>query len=169
MASGDAVVQVLRVLPLAASFAPLAVRAGGSTPAEAMMFIGVFDAATAEYVDLLCKLEGYGGGGLTWTLGWSAATATTLETRWGIAIRRFQDDGEDLDAAHTYAFNTVEATAPSLSGEVSYDDITFTDGADMDSWAEGELAIVRIQRDAANAGDDMAGDAELWAVLGLET
>lgn len=169
MASGDPVVHILRILPLSASFAPLSVRAGGSSPAETMMFLATFDAATIEYVDLLCKLEGYGGGGLSWTLPWSAATATTLETRWEIGVRRFQDDAEDLDAAHTYAFNFVEDTAPSLSGEISYASITFTDGADMDSWAEGEFAIVRIRRNAADAGDDMAGDAELWAVVGLET
>jgi hypothetical protein len=168
MASGDSVVQVLEAMPPAASAATIDTRAGGSTPAETVQVID-FDAAADEFRDYKCKLEGYGGGGLTMTLVWSASTATANDCVWQVAIRRMEDDAEDIDAAHTYLFNTVTATAPSLSGEVSYDNITFTDGADMDSWAEGEVAIVRVGRDADNGSDNMAGDAELWGWFGLET
>lgn len=128
-----------------------------------------FNDTTIEYMDFLCMLEGYGGGGLTWTLPWSAATATTNETRWGVAVRRITDDAEDVDSSHTYDFNDVDDTAPSASGECSYPTVTMTDGADMDSWADGELAIVRVRRNASHANDDMSGDAELWAPTGKET
>ena len=60
-------------------------------------------------------------------------------------------------------------TAASASGELSYPTITFTDGADMDSWADGELAIVRVYRDHDHGDDGMTGDAELWDLLGKET
>ena len=169
MASGDAVVQVLAVMPPGTTAATLDVRPGGSTPAENVIVYD-FDAASDEYMDFLCKLEGYAGGGLTFTIPWSASSATTGQVRWEIAIRRINDDAEDIDAAHTYDYNGASDTCASASGELSYPTITFTDGTDMDSWAEGELAIVRVHRDYDHADDAMTGDAELWGVpLGLET
>jgi hypothetical protein len=169
MASGDAVVQVLKVLPPGASAATLDARAGGSTPAENVR-VWDFDASSDQYMDFLCKLEGYDGGGLTFTIVYSMTSATSNSVVWGIAIRRLDDDAEDIDSSHSYTFNNVTDTVPTASGEVSYPTIAFTDGADMDSWAEGELAIVRIMRDADNGSDDAAGFAELWAPpLGLET
>jgi len=169
MASGKVVVQVLQVTPPLTLNALNDFRAGGSTPAEAVPVLD-FDAATAWYYDFLCYLAGYGGGGLTFTLPWSASTATSGQTRWEAAVRRLQDDAEDIDAAHTYDFNGVSDTAPSASGEVSYPTIAFTDGADMDSWADGEMAIVRVRRNVAHGDDNMSGDAELWyPPIGKET
>lgn len=168
MASGEDVVRIVSKLPPGTLYAQADVRAGGSTPTE-QIDMDDFDADTTEYLDFKCRLKGYAGGGLTFTLPWSASSANTAETRWGIAIRRIQDDAEDIDASHSYVFNEVDDTAPSVSGEVSYPTIAFTDGADMDSWAEGELAIVRVRRNASHANDDMSGDAELWALFGKET
>ena len=169
MASGDPVVQVLKVMPPATAYATPDVRPGGSTPAE-QVEVWDFDASTTEYLDFLCRLVGYDGGGLTFTLPWSATTATSGEVVWGVAIRRMADDAEDIDGSHTYDFNDASAdTAPDASGELSYPTVAFTDGADMDSWADGELAIVRVYRDHDAAGDDMTGDAELWGLFGVET
>jgi hypothetical protein len=168
MASGDPVVQVLEVMYPEASFAQLVNRTGGSTPAERVL-IHAFDAATIEYLDFKCYLKGYAGNGLTFMVPWSAATATSGVCRWGIAIRALPDDAEDIDVAHTYDFNDADDTAPSASGELSYPTVSFTDGADMDNWAEGQLAIVRVRRNASHANDTMTGDAELWAVVGRET
>jgi len=168
MASGSPVVEVLEVLPPGATFAALTKRAGGSTPAEGVL-LWAFDASTIEYVDFLCLLRGYGGGGLTFTLPWSAASATANDIRWEIGIRRMADDAEDIDTSQTYDFNGVQDTCASASGELSYPTITFTDGTDMDSWADGELAIVRVRRKTDDAGDTMTGDAELWALAGKET
>ena len=168
MASGDAVVQVIRAMPPAASVAGPAIRQGGSTPAE--VFEGwAFDAATDEYMDFLCAMKGYAGGGLTFILPWSAASATTGVTRWGIAIRRLQDDVEDIDTAQTYDFNEVDDTTATVSGEVAYATVTFTNGVDMDSWADGELAVARIFRNADHANDTMTGDAQLWDWFAYET
>ena len=144
------------------------VRAGGSTPAESAQ-VWDFDAAADEYMDFLCALVGYDGGGLTFTLPWSASSASSGGLRWDVGIRRLADDAEDVDASHSYDFNSDTDTAPSASGELSYPTITFTDGADMDSWADGELAVVRVHRDYDHAGDDMTGDAELWDLIGTET
>lgn len=168
MASGDPVVQILKVIPPGASAATMDARAGGSTPAENVM-VWDFDASSDEYMDFLCALEGYDSGGLTFTLVWSASSATSGDVVWGVAVRRIADDAEDIDTSHSYQFNTATDTAPSASGEVSYSTVTFTDGADMDSWADGELAIVRVYRDADNGSDTMAGDAELWGIVGTES
>lgn len=168
MATGR--IQILAVRPPGSSFATPVVIVGGATPAEHIP-AWAFDASSAEYLDFLCRLDGYAGGGLTLTLPWAAASATSGAVVWGAAIRRIQDDAEDLDStAHSYDFNNASAdTAPSALKEVSYPTITFTDGADMDSWASGELAIVRVRRNPADAGDDMAGDAYLLAMVGSET
>jgi len=53
------------------------------------------------------------------------------------------------------------------SGIVVITNITFTDGADMDSVAVGELYRIKITRDVAN--DTAAGDAELLGVEIKET
>lgn len=168
MASGQRVVNILQVIPPATLAPQLTVRAGGSTPAERTLCYG-FDAATIEYLDFLCELVGYDGGGLTLTIPWMAATATSNSTRWRAAIRAIADDAEDLDTSHTYDYNAVDATAPSAAGEVKYTTITFTDGADMDNWANGQLAILRVSREANHANDNMTGDAQLLIPRVVET
>ena len=168
MASGSPVVQILAVMPPATSGATLDTLTGTSTPAEAIP-VWTFADAAAAYMDFLCALKGYAGGGLTLRLVWAAAV-TTNNAVWQAAIRRIADDAEDLDTtAQTYDFNTVTAAAPSAVGEVSYDNITFTNGADMDSWADGELAIIRILRDPANGSDTLANTARLLGFIGYES
>ncbi len=169
MASGNPVVEIIRDLSPASSAAPLTARAGGSSPAESLT-CWAFDAAAIEYTDFLCRLsEDYDAGGLTFTLPWMAASATSGDTVWGVAIRRFADDAEDADAAHTYDFNDVTDTAASASGEFSYPTVAFTDGAYMDSWGAGEYAIVRVRRNATSGSDTMTGDAQLIDLTGKET
>lgn len=169
MASGQPVVEVIEVVPPATSYATQDTRAGGSTPAEAFT-VWDFDASATEYLDFKCRLsEDYDGGGLTFTLPWTATSATSGEVVWEMAIRRL-DTAEDPDAAHTYDFNTAaDSTAPGTNGQPVYPTIAFTHGADMDNWAAGELAWVRVRRKHDAAGDDMTGDAELWTISGKET
>lgn len=97
-------------------------------------------------------------------------SATANEVVMSAAIRRIVRDAEDLDASHTYDYNdSAVTTVANLAGETVNVAITFTDGADMDSWATGEWAIVRIRRFASNAGDDATGDAELLGFSISET
>jgi hypothetical protein len=168
MASGDSVVKIIRQSPPATSFATLDTRTGGSTPAEAFPVLD-FDGTAIEYMDYLCRLEKYAGGGLTFTIVWSATSATTGDVRWEIGIRRLQDDVEDIDTSQTYDYNGVTDTTASATGEASYCTITFTDGVDMDSWADGEAAVVRLRRDPTNGADTIATDVECWGLFGKET
>ena len=96
-------------------------------------------------------------------------SSVAIVCRPGLGIRRLDDDAEDIDAAHTYNTQGVSDTVPSLAGELSYPQIAFTHGAQMDSWADGELAIVRVFRDHDHGDDGATGDAELWFISGEET
>lgn len=171
MASGDTltIFTARDGVPTATAGAAHAISAGGSTPAEGYPVLA-FDSGTDESVDFVGVLpRAYGGGGLTLTLFWESATQTTNEAVWNAAFRRIADDAEDIDTAHTYDFNAVTATTASVAGEVDYAAITFTDGADMDSLAAGELFCLRITRDADNGSDTLTGDALLIAAEIRET
>ena len=168
MASGDPVVQVVAIVPPGTDGATIDFRVGGSTPPENFPVYD-FDAAASEYIDFLCKLEGYSGGGLTFTAPYMMSSAVANQVRLEIGIRRIQDDAEDVDTSHSYDFNGVSDTVPNVSGEASYPTIAFSNGADMDNWAEGELAMVRVYRDHDHADDEATGDLELLGLFGLET
>lgn len=114
----------------------------------------------------------YDGGGLTITLVWGATSATSGTVSWDVSIESNTDDADDLDSdSFAAANNSGAVTAPSASGEFGYDDITFTDGADMDSLAAGESFRLKVTRDAdgTTATDNMTGDAELLRVIVKET
>lgn len=111
----------------------------------------------------------YGGGGITVSLGWMASSATANTVVWSVQVERHQDDTDDLDSDSFAAAQTVSATAASASGEVAYDTVAFTDGAQMDSVAVGESFRLRVTRNATTGADTMAGDAELFTVEIRET
>ena len=105
----------------------------------------------------------YDGSGLTITVGWMATTATTGDTSWKIFLMSVTDDADDLDVKNFAAPNEkTDVDVASASGEVDYFTITFTNGADMDSIAAGEMFYILLMRDAQDGtNDDMAGDAEV--------
>lgn len=174
MASGNtlAIFRAQDNMPPATAYAQFDVEVGTSTPAENIPVLDFEDgtATAGEYADFYGVLpRTYAGGGLTVYLHWLSA-ATTGDCVWKAAFRRIADDAEDLNTtAHTYDYNSVTATTASAAGELAYDTITFTDGADMDSLAVGESFILRIFRDSDAAGDTLAGDASLFAVEIKET
>lgn len=164
MASGNTLIQwsASAGIPPSSAFATLARRNNH--------LVANFDAATDEAIDFEGVLPShYSGGGLTVTLVWLAATATTGNVVWDVSIERHQDDTQDLDADGFAAVQSVTAACASASGEPSYDNITFTDGAQMDSLAVGESFRLRVNRDANNGSDTMAGDAQLIRVVVKET
>ncbi len=127
-----------------------------------------FDAATDETIDFEVLMPQHYAAttGITLRLFWMGATATTGDVVWNAAIERHEDDAFDLDGDGFAAVNAVTDTTASVSGELVVATITFTDGADMDSWAVGESGRLRITRDANNVSDTMAGDAQLlkWEI-----
>lgn len=174
MASGDTflILGPHDYTPPATLFATLDTVTGTSTPVEAFDVLD-FDDTTQEYADFhgLVLPSTYAGGGLTITIFYSAAEASTDVVDWEAAIRRIADDAEDLDTtAHTFDYNGVVDTAPSAVGEVAYATITFTSGADMDSLAAGEMFTLRVTRDPTpDSGTDVTGDASIHAIRIAET
>lgn len=129
-----------------------------------------FDAATDENAVFSGILPNhYDGGGLTCTVIFMGATATSGNVVWNIAIERHQDDTDDLDTDSFAAANAATIATADVSGEPSYGDITFTNGADMDSLAAGESFRMKVTRDADNASDNMSGDAQLMRIHVQET
>lgn len=167
MASGQVVGQIFDLVCPSSNPAQLTVRAGASTPAE-QYTVWAFDSGTIEYIDLKGALRGYAGGGLTVDIYWVSASATSGVTRWGAAFHRFSST-VDIDTAFTFDYNDADSTAAGTSGYTITASITFTDGADMDSLANGEAFWLRIRRNASHANDTMTGDAQMLTVLVRET
>ena len=148
-----------RTIQPVTTFAREDVRPGASTPAENFP-VYLFNATTDDHLDFYCRLwPNYTAGGLSVSLAWAADSATSGNTVWAVAIRAFPDDAEDMDASHTYDYNSITVAAPSAAGEIVYDPVTFTDGADMDSVSGGQYFVMRVKRDADNGSDTMTGDA----------
>lgn len=111
----------------------------------------------------------YAGGGVTVILIWMADGVIVNEVVWDAQFERHEDDNFDLDGDGFAAVQSVTATAPSADGETSYDSITFTDGAQMDSLEAEESFRLKIRRDADNGADDLAADAQLLRIVLKET
>ena len=128
-----------------------------------------FDPSTDEAIDFSAIMpRHYAGGGLTVYLHW-CAVATSGDVVWDVSFERIGEGMQDIDSDGFAAVQSVTATAPATSGNVDIASIAFTDGAQMDSIAVGELFRMRVNRDANNGSDTMTGDAELLAIEIKET
>jgi len=126
-----------------------------------------FDASTNESVFFSGVMpRHYGAGGVTVYLTFGASSATSGDVDWDVA---FEDAAtQDMDSDGFAAVNSVDnTTVPGTSGEKVTANVTFTDGADMDSVGAGDPFRLKVTRDAAS--DTAAGDAELWSVEIKET
>ncbi len=125
-----------------------------------------FDATTNESAVFGAIMpQSYGGNGLTVRIHYAMSTGTTGDIDWDVAFERVGDQQQDIDSD---GFTTVQSTdntvIPSTSGFVDIVDVTFTDGAQMDSIATGDGFRMKVTRDATN--DTAAGDAELrWVEI----
>ena len=113
------------------------------------------------------RLANYNGGGLTFDIEWMAGTATSGNCVWQVEIERHQRDTTDLDSDSFAAGNTVVDATASAAGESVQAQVTFTDGADMDSWADGEQGRLRVSRVGGNGSDTMTGVAQIkgWTLF----
>jgi len=168
MAAGDtlAVFTPQNNEPPASNFATLDTRNG--------YLVLDFDDTTDESESAIFRgfmPRNYDGGGVTVTVGWSATTATTGTISLDVAFMSVTDDADDLDTKAFAAANNANPTTASATGEVDYATVTFTDGADMDSVAAGEMFFLKVTRDAngTTSTDDVSGDMELHFVEVRET
>jgi len=130
-----------------------------------------FDAATNESaVFKRIMPRAYAGGGLTVYIHYSMTSASAAtDIDWDVAFERIGDQQQDVGSDGFATVNSVDnTTVPTgASGLVDIVNVTFTDGADMDSVAVGESYRMKVTRDAVS--DTAAGDAELHAIEIKET
>ena len=111
----------------------------------------------------------YSGGGLTLTIIWVAASATSGDVKWGASIERNNDAGSDIDTDDFAAEQTVTSTTSGTAGVPKYSTIAFTSGGQMDSLAAGEAFHLKLRRVASDAADTMSGNGQFLACELRET
>jgi len=163
MASGDTllILTPLANEPPASNYATLDVR--NAHPALD------FDATTNESAVFTGIMpRNYAGGGVTVYLHYAMTSATSGDIDWDVEFERIGEGVLDIDADSFASAQSVDnTTVPGTSGNVDIVAVAFTDGAQMDSVAVGELFRLRVTRDAAS--DTATGDAELLGIEIIET
>jgi len=163
MASGDTLI-VFRPQdnePLAAAYATFDTR-------NAHPVLDFDDSTNESAIFSAVMPRHYDGGGVTVYLHYAMTSATSGDIDWDVSFERIGDQQQDIDSDGFAAANSVDnTTVPGTSGNVDIVNVTFTDGADMDSVAVGEGFRVLVTREATS--DTATGDAELRFVEIKET
>lgn len=95
---------------------------------------------------------------------WAGDTAITGDVIWNAQFERMDASVLDIDADSFAAAKAAAAvTVPGTSGQFKYTTIGFTN-AEADGIVAGEGYRLKVTRDADNAGDTMAGDAQVLCV-----
>lgn len=125
-----------------------------------------FDASTDESAIFSSVLpQNYGGGGVHVYIHYACSTATSGNTVWQVQFERMDFESLDIDSdSFASAVTSDTFAAPSTSGQIKQANVDVSDGANMDNLAVGEGYRIKITRDADNASDTMAGDAEVLFV-----
>lgn len=106
--------------------------------------------------------------GITVYLHYAMTSAEADTVDWDVAFELIGDQDLDIDGDSFAAVNSVDnTTVPGTAGLVDIVNVTFTDGADMDSVTVGDGFRMKVTRDASS--DDATGDAELLFVEIKET
>lgn len=128
-----------------------------------------YDAALTEFMLFPGVMPThYGGNGVSARVRWLSESAITGEIRIDGEFERLDDDGQDLDSTNFATPQSKTMTPASGSGELDYDAIAFTNGAQMASVAAGEDFRFRLSRDHDHADDDMAGGAQVRSLILVE-
>jgi hypothetical protein len=121
---------------------------------------------TAIFLGVLPR--NYGGNGITATVIWTA-TPIAGDVVWDLQFERQQDGVTDMSADSFAAAQSVTGTVDGTTEVANYHEITFTNGAQMDSLAVGEAFRIKLNRDANNVADTLVGDASLRRIEIRET
>lgn len=124
--------------------------------------VAAFDAATDTATVFSSALPRYySGNGLTVSIYWAGATATSGNVVWDASFERVPTLDIDADSFATAV--SAQGTANATSGILTVTEIAFTN-SQIDGLAAGEAFRLKINRDANNASDTMTGDAQLYMV-----
>lgn len=103
----------------------------------------------------------YGGGTITVTIYWAAATATTGTTSFDVAWEAILDDALDIDADSFDTVQTVTDTTASVAGEVSQATVTFTK-TQADEIVAGTAFRLKVTVDGSDG--TLVGDSQVLRV-----
>lgn len=175
MASGDALC-VFRAMdnePPDADYATLdtVLTTSADEPDDVVPVLDFDPGATNEFAAFSAVMpEHYAGGGLTVTVIWMSESTGSENVKWDAAFKSFTSETDNVGSKSYATIQTVTAANNTTSRVISFDDIAFTDGAQMDSIAKNEYFRFTIERDSADAADTMnSNDAELIAIYITET
>lgn len=123
--------------------------------------INLDDTADENFEIPMWMPDNYDGGGITIRFGYMAASATSGTVSVDIALKSMTDDVDNISKSFATAIN-VNSTTASASGEIKYQTITFTDGAQMDNVGANEWYKINFLRDAnsTSSTDNMVGDMQ---------
>ena len=123
-------------------------------------------AVEAAYVEGVMPRD-YAGGGLTvkiWFAG-NGDNGGAAGVTWRCSVEDLAAAGFDLDADGFAASQEVDtAGPPATSGQVSTAEITFTEGAQMDSLQAGAAFRLKIDRNVNDTNDTYGQDAQIVRV-----
>lgn len=126
-----------------------------------------FDASTGEFGTFTGVMpQHYSGGGTDVWLHWTAEA--TGDVYWEAAWERM-DTGFDIDADGFAAVNNTVSTSAGTQGITAITQISFTNGADMDSVIAGDAFRLQLRRASSNGTDTLSADVNLLAVMVEET
>ena len=120
-----------------------------------------FDASTSETAYFRLVTRNYASGNLTVRIRWYADTATSGGVVWGVSIAAITPG--DATNIETDAFDTEQLSSTSTASGTTHGPVEATvTVSNLDSLASMDTVVFRVARKTAEAGDDMAGDAQLF-------
>jgi hypothetical protein len=140
---------------LASAFAPYTKNLGTNFPIGALSF----DAASDEACFWVFEAQNYGSGNLTLNIHWYADTASSGDVIFDAQIAAItpNSDTQDIETKAFATANSVTDTHLGTTGQRCH--VAVITISNLDSLAAGDLVFLRLNRDANNASDTMAGDA----------
>jgi len=134
-------------------------------------FVYSFNASTDSSLDFtdVMPRQYAGTTGVTLVIIYMMASATTGGVALDGQFELHDEAGHDMDNSGFAAVNTVTDTVPGTAGQLGYVELTFTDGADMDSVAAGDHFRFRITRDPDHASDTASGALQCVSIEMRET
>lgn len=141
---------------------------GTETNPKKFLHIASFDAATDEHLHFAFRVPAdYASGGDVKLL-WMTNSASANNVVWGARIGAVTPADADTPVEHAEAAASTTTTAGNATEARRLIETTVT-LANLDGLAAGDLATLIVYRDADNASDTLAADAELISVAFLFT
>lgn len=144
----------------ASSFPGLSRVQGTSFPVSGL----AYDGTSTERAYFKIPVINYGSGNLTATIEWYADTASSGAVVWETALAAItgNTDTQDVETKSFATANTATDTHLGTTGQrVHTIDVTISN---LDSLANGDVALLRVSRLPGDAGDTMTGDAILIGI-----